>query len=161
MNNVSTPIEFDNVVIGGGTGGYVAAIRSAQLGLKTALVERDKLGGVCLHRGCIPTKVLLHSADMYALLRRADEFGLGLDTSSLTYDLAKMQAKVEKVVTQLYKGVDYLVKKKGVTVFKGHAIFNAPGVVQVQEWTSADRPGETIANLTASNLILATGSRWR
>lgn len=157
----STSMEFDNVVIGGGTGGYVAAIRSAQLGLKTALVERNKLGGVCLHRGCIPTKVLLHSADVYSLIRRADEFGLGLDSASLTYDLAKMQAKVEKVVTQLYKGVDYLVKKKGVTVFKGHAIFNAPGAVEVQEWTGDGQPGPVIASLATSNLILATGSSWR
>ncbi len=149
-------IANDIVVIGGGTGGYVAAIRAAQLGLKTALVEQDKVGGVCLHRGCIPTKVLLQSADVYALLARADEFGLGFDLSSLTYDYTKMRTKVDRVVGQLYKGVEYLLKKKGVRVFKGHASFDAPGNVVV-----SDGEGQPVARLTAPNVLLATGSRWQ
>ena len=144
--------NYDVVVIGGGTGGYVAAIRASQLGLKTALVERDKVGGVCLHRGCIPTKVLLHSADVYSLLQRANEFGLTVDASSLSYDYTKMRAKVDKVVGQLYKGVEYLLKKKGVTVLQGQAIIEAPGQIQVT--------GATSVQLTATNIMLATGSRW-
>lgn len=152
---------FDIVVIGGGTGGYVAAIRASQLGLKTALVERDKVGGVCLHRGCIPTKVLLHSADMYSLIQRADEFGIGLDASSLTYDWVKIRAKVDKVVTQLYKGVEYLLKKKGVSVFKGHAIFNAPGSAYLYENWTPQNAGEATLELTAPHFLLSTGSRWR
>ena len=150
-------ITYDSVVIGGGTGGYVAALRLAQLGLKTALVESDKVGGVCLHRGCIPTKVLLHTADVYSLIKRADEFGLALDPSSLTFGYSRMQAKVEKVVTQLYKGVEYLLKKKGVTVYKGYAVLDGSGQVAV---LSQFRSSATVARLTAPNILLATGSRW-
>ncbi len=146
---------FDIVVIGGGTGGYVAAIRASQLGLKTALVERDKVGGVCLHRGCIPTKVLLQSADVYSMIQRAGEFGLKVDTASLTYDFSQMRTRVDKIVSQLFKGVEYLLKKKGVAVFNGHAIFDAPGQVSVKNQT-----GEILVRLTAPHILLATGAHW-
>lgn len=154
---------FDIVVIGGGTGGYVAAIRAAQLGLKTALVEREKVGGVCLHRGCIPTKILLNSADVYSLVQRAEEFGISVETASLTYDYSKIRNKVEKIVTQLYKGVEYLLKKRGVTVFKGHAVFNSANSLQVFENWSPDKeqPGEASVQISAPNILLSTGSRWK
>lgn len=153
--------RYDIVVIGGGTGGYVAAIRAAQLGLKTALVERDKVGGVCLHRGCIPTKVLLQCADVYTLMQRATDFGLAFDHSSLAFDYTKMKAKVDKVVSQLYRGVEFLLKKNNVTVFKGNAVFTSPTSLRVHSFDPITQvQGEIIAELTASNLLLSMGSRW-
>jgi len=153
--------RYDIVVIGGGTGGYVAAIRAAQLGLKTALVERDKVGGVCLHRGCIPTKVLLQCADVYTLMQRATDFGLAFDHSSLAFDYTKMKAKVDKVVSQLYRGVEFLLKKNNVTVFKGNAVFTSPTSLRVHSFDPITQAqGEIIAELTASNLLLSMGSRW-
>ncbi len=146
--------RFDIVVIGGGTGGYVAALRAAQLGLKTALVERDKVGGVCLHRGCIPTKALLNSADYYSLLQRAPEFGFGTGGAP-SYDYPKIRQKVDSTVSQLYKGVQFLLKKKGVTVFSGHATLERPGLACVQS------EGKEIAELGATSFLLSTGSHWR
>lgn len=152
---------FDIVVIGGGTGGYVAAIRASQLGLKTALVEREKVGGVCLHRGCIPTKVLLQSADVFSLFQKAAEFGISVDASSLTYDYAKIRARVEKIVSQLHKGVEFLLKKKGVTLIKGHAVFSSRNTLHVYEnWTPAET-GEPTLELSAPNMLLSTGSHWK
>jgi dihydrolipoamide dehydrogenase len=153
--------RFDIVVIGGGTGGYVAAIRAAQLGLKTALVEREKVGGICLHKGCIPTKVLLHSADIYNLLQKAEDFGFMLDQKSLTYDYPKIRAKVDKVVSQLYRGVEFLLKKNKVTVFKGQAVIENPAKISVHTYNPSEPTSEVIAELSATNILLSTGSRWR
>src|SRR5690606_119747 len=109
--------SFDVVVIGGGPGGYVAAIRGAQLGLKVALVEQDKVGGTCLHRGCIPTKAYLRSAEVLHTLRAAREFGV--EAGDIRLDFAAVRSRKDKVVGNLYKGVQGLLKKSGVTVFQG------------------------------------------
>ncbi|HRP22047.1 MAG TPA: FAD-dependent oxidoreductase, partial [Alicycliphilus sp.] len=110
---------FDLLVIGGGPGGYVAAIRAAQLGMKTALVEKAQLGGICLNWGCIPTKALLRSADVLRLVRGAAAFGVKAQPPEA--DLPAMVARSRAVAAQLNKGVTGLLKKNGVKVFTGHA----------------------------------------
>src|ERR1700743_1652629 len=108
---------FDLIVVGGGPGGYVAAIRAAQLGMKTALVEREHLGGICLNWGCIPTKALLRSAEVHHLIKHADEFGFTV--SGVSFDLAKIVKRSRDVSAQLTKGVGMLMKKNKITVFDG------------------------------------------
>ena len=105
-----TDQKFDIVVVGGGPGGYVAAIRAAQLGLKTALVEREHLGGICLNWGCIPTKALLRSAEIYHLMRNADQFGLSAE--NITFDFKKVIERSRAVSKQLSGGIGHLMKKK-------------------------------------------------
>src|SRR5690625_5807534 len=105
--------KFDVVVIGAGPGGYVAAIRAAQLGLKTAIVEREHLGGICLNWGCIPTKALLRSAEILHLMQRADEFGLKAD--AIGHDLSNVVERSRKIARQLNGGVGHLLKKNKVT----------------------------------------------
>jgi dihydrolipoamide dehydrogenase len=144
---------FDSVVIGAGTGGYVAAIRASQLGLKTAIIEREKVGGVCLHRGCIPTKVLLHSADLYAQMQKAEDFGL--KAGNLTFDYLKIRAKVDKVVGQLYKGVEFLLKKHNITVFNATAHLQENGKISL-----IDPQDKSVTEISAKNIIVAVGSRW-
>ena len=102
--------EYDFIVIGSGPGGYVAAIRAAQLGMKTAIVEKSDIGGVCLNWGCIPSKALIRNAEIINLLGRADEFGIEL--SGIKYDFGKAIDRSRKVVTKLTKGVEFLLKKK-------------------------------------------------
>ena len=137
---------FDVVVIGAGPGGYVAAIRAAQNGLATAIVERDKrLGGTCLLRGCIPTKVMLHTASLLDSLSKAGDFGVSVPAFSL--DMDKTLKRKERVVAKLTAGVAGLMKKYGVTVFKGQGRLAGKGVVQVD--------GETPQTLQARHVILA------
>src|SRR6202521_1765430 len=110
--------DFDVAILGGGMGGYPAAIRAAQLGLKVALVEGDKLGGTCLHVGCIPTKVLLESSELYPRVsERGPEFGV--DADKVKFDYARIAARRDSVVSQLYKGVQYLMKKNKIEVVAG------------------------------------------
>src|SRR5262247_3613096 len=109
--------QFDLIVVGGGPGGYVAAIRAAQLKLKTALVEREHLGGICLNWGCIPTKALLRTAEVAHLIRHAGDFGLTV--SGFCVDLPKIVERSRKVAAQLSGGVKHLLKKSKVTVFDG------------------------------------------
>ncbi|MBE3589943.1 MAG: dihydrolipoyl dehydrogenase [Firmicutes bacterium] len=141
--------DFDVVVLGGGTGGYVAAIRAAQLGMKAALVEEDKVGGTCLHRGCIPTKVMLQAADLLHDIRRAAEFGL-TPVAGADVDWAGLAQRKHRIVTTLHRGVEYLLKKNGVELVRGRGALDGPGRVRV---------GERV--LTASHTIIATGSRPR
>ncbi|NMP20961.1 dihydrolipoyl dehydrogenase [Sulfobacillus harzensis] len=141
--------SFDVIILGGGTGGYVAAIRAAQLGLKTALVDAGRVGGTCLHRGCIPTKALLHTAELYHTFQHRDEFGITADKVGLDYD--KAMAKKDKVVTQLWKGVEFLLKKNKVTVVQGWGRLVDASHVEV-----AQESGKT--TLTAKDIVLATGS---
>ena len=140
---------FDLIVIGGGPGGYVAAIRAAQLGMKTALVEREHLGGICLNWGCIPTKALLRSADVLRTMKHAESYGLSAPGAS--FDLAKVVARSRAVSAQLQGGVKHLLKKNKVTVFDGVGKLAGPGKVQVGEATT----------LTSPHIILATGARAR
>jgi len=142
---------FDVTIIGAGPGGYVAAIRAGQLGLKTAIIEKDKnLGGTCLLRGCIPTKSLLHTADLLDEFKHAKEHGIVAGSVSLDFDQA--QKRKGKVVLKLAKGVEFLMRKNKVQVFKGSAHVDGPGRITV---TGGD--GTTQAVLTR-NIILATGS---
>ncbi len=144
--------SFDVIVIGAGPGGYVAAIRASQLGLKVAIVEREHLGGICLNWGCIPTKAMLRSAEVYHLMHRAKEFGLG--ATGISYDLPAVVARSRGVAKQLSGGIGHLMKKNKVTVFMGAATIPAKGSVEVK----SDKGTET---LTAKSIILATGARAR
>jgi dihydrolipoamide dehydrogenase len=144
--------NFDVIVIGAGPGGYVAAIRASQLGLKVAIIERENLGGICLNWGCIPTKAMLRSAEVYHLMHRAKEFGLG--ATGISYDLPAVVARSRAVAKQLSGGIGHLMKKNKVTVFMGAATLPAKGTVEVK----TDKGTET---LTAKSIILATGARAR
>lgn len=154
--------EYDVVILGGGTGGYVAAIRAAQLGLKTALVEKELLGGTCLHKGCIPSKALLKSAEVYDLAKnKAAEFGI--DTKEVTLDFSRVQARKDGIIKQLHQGVTGLMKKGKIDVFEGlgrmlgPSIFSPmPGTISV-EMTN----GEENEMLILKHLIIATGSKPR
>ncbi len=145
--------SFDMVVVGGGPGGYVAAIRAAQLGLKTALVEREHLGGICLNWGCIPTKALLRSAEVFEHMKHAGDFGL--TAKDIGFDLGKVVQRSRAVAKQLNTGVGFLLKKNKVTVFDGHGRLTGKGGLHV----SAN--GKGIADLTAKHIVLATGARAR
>ena len=143
---------FDVIVIGAGPGGYVAAIRASQLGLKVAIVEREHMGGICLNWGCIPTKAMLRSSEVFHLMQRARDFGLKAD--NIGYDLDAVVKRSRNVAKQLNSGVGHLMKKNKVTVVMGTASIPAPGKVSVI--TAA---GTEV--LSASNIILATGARAR
>lgn len=154
--------EYDVVILGGGTGGYVAAIRAAQLGLKTALVEKDFLGGTCLHKGCIPSKSLLKSAEVYEQTKNQAE-NFGVDTTGLTLNFSRVQARKNEIVEKLHQGVIGLMKKGKIDVFNGlgrmlgPSIFSPmPGTISVEM-----NNGEENEMLILKNLIIATGSRPR
>lgn len=144
--------NFDVIVIGAGPGGYVAAIRAAQLGKNVAIVEREHLGGICLNWGCIPTKALLRSAEVFHLMHRAKEFGLKAD--GIGYDLDAVVARSRGVAKQLSGGIGHLMKKNKVTVFMGAATLPAKGKVSV-------KTDKGVEELTAPAIILATGARAR
>jgi dihydrolipoamide dehydrogenase len=149
--------SFDLIVVGGGPGGYVAAIRAAQLGMKTAVVEANHLGGICLNWGCIPTKALLRTAEVYRNIRHAEEFGLKVE--GLSFDLDKIVARSRAVSRRLNQGVGYLLKKNKVTVFDGWGRL-AGGSAGARKLT-VEKDGKKVADLTAKNIILATGARAR
>ena len=111
--------SFDLIVVGGGPGGYVAAIRAAQLGMKTAVVERENMGGICLNWGCIPTKALLRTSEVYSLIKHADAYGLSV--KEVSFDAKKIVDRSRKVANQLSSGVSMLMKKNKITVFDGAA----------------------------------------
>ena len=146
--------QYDMVVIGSGPGGYVAAIRAGQLGLKTAIVEKDdKWGGTCLHVGCIPTKDLLLNADVLDYFKDAKEFGIVSKEFSL--DWQAILARKTKVVTRLAKGVEFLLKKNKVEMIRGFAKLSGPGKISVTD------PKGATQEVTAKNIVLATGSEAR
>ena len=144
--------SFDLIVIGAGPGGYVAAIRGAQLGMKVAVVEREHLGGICLNWGCIPTKAMLRSSEVFHLMHRAKEFGLKAD--NIGYDLDAVVKRSRGIAGQLSSGIGHLMKKNKVTVFMGKATIPAKGRVSVKGEKGAQE-------LTAKNIVLATGARAR
>jgi dihydrolipoamide dehydrogenase len=145
--------SFDLIVIGSGPGGYVGAIRAAQLGMKVAVVEREHLGGICLNWGCIPTKALLRSAEVFRTMKHAESYGLSAGNPG--FDLGKIVARSRAVASQLSGGVKHLLKKNKVTVFDGSGALNGPGKVKVT------KDGKTVADLAARHIILATGARAR
>ncbi|MCO4850228.1 dihydrolipoyl dehydrogenase [Bacillus vallismortis] len=153
--------EYDVVILGGGTGGYVAAIRAAQLGLKTAVVEKEKLGGTCLHKGCIPSKALLRSAEVYRTAREAVQFGV--ETAGVSLNFEKVQQRKQAVVDKLAAGVNHLMKKGKIDIFNGYgrilgpSIFSPlPGTISVERGN-----GEENDMLIPKQVIIATGSRPR
>jgi len=149
--------NFDVIVVGGGPGGYVAAIRSAQLGLKTALVEGEHLGGICLNWGCIPTKALLRTAEIYHYATHAEQFGLKIEGASV--DLPAVVKRSRKIAKQLNSGVGHLLKKNKVTVFDGFGKLDGGGAGARK--LKVEKNGKNIAQLVGKHIILATGARAR
>ena len=145
---------FDLAVVGAGPGGYVASIRAAQLGMRVALIERDRLGGICLNWGCIPTKALLQSSQVLSLLRRAEEFGIHVENLRGDFGIAVKRSR-EKA-ERLSKGIEYLMRKNKVAVFMGEARFTSAKELEI-----ADRGGKTTGSIRAERILLATGSRPR
>lgn len=151
--------EYDVVILGGGTGGYVAAIRAAQLGLKTAIVEKEKLGGTCLHKGCMPSKALLKSAEVYRTAKdHAADFGV--KTENVTLDFKRVQERKAGIVDQLHKGVQGLMKKGKIDVFKGTGRILGPSIFSPMPGTISVEMANGDENeiLILKQLILATGS---
>jgi dihydrolipoamide dehydrogenase len=142
--------RFDVLIIGGGPGGYVAAIRAAQLGFTTAVVEKDKLGGICLNWGCIPTKALLKNAEIYNLLKHADQFGFTFD--NLKADFSKAVKRSRDTASRLSKGIEFLFKKNKIEFISGTAKIISKGIVEVSQ------PGK-VDKLSAPHIIIATGAR--
>jgi len=152
--------NFDVIIIGSGPGGYVTAIRAAQLGFKTAIVERDYLGGICLNWGCIPTKALLRSAEIFHYLQHAKDYGLS--AGEVTYDPTAVVKRSRVVSKRLNDGVGFLMKKNKVTVIWGEAVIEAPGKVIVKPSRSEAPKGALGAgSYQANHIILATGARPR
>lgn len=147
------PKSFDMIVIGAGPGGYVAAIRGAQLGLDVAIVEREHMGGICLNWGCIPTKAMLRSSEVFHLMHRAKEFGLKAE--KIDYDLDAVVKRSRSIATQLSDGISHLMKKNKITVIRGEAALSAKGRVTVKMDKGDDQ------ELTSKHIVLSTGARAR
>ncbi len=145
--------NFDTVVVGGGPGGYVAAIRAAQLGMKTAVIERDQLGGICLNWGCIPTKALLRSAEVGHILNHLGDYGFA--AKEVSFDTKKIVERSRKVAKQLSNGVGFLMKKNKITVIEGSAMLAGGGKLDVT------KDGKAVGTVAGKNIILATGARAR
>ena len=145
-------IIYDMIVIGAGPGGYVAAIRGAQLGLKVAIVEREHMGGICLNWGCIPTKAMLRSSEIFHLMNRAGEFGLSAD--NISYDLEAVVKRSRGVASKLNAGIGHLLKKNKVDTFMGDASIASKNTVSIQTVNGSE-------TLQGKNIILATGARAR
>lgn len=145
--------QYDVTVIGGGPGGYVAAIRAAQLGFKVGLVERDKLGGVCLNWGCIPSKALLKSAELYSKVKEGEEYGIS--AKELSYDFSKIIKRSRDVADRQSKGVEYLMKKNKIEVVSGTAKFTGKNSLEVT------KDGKVVDTIKTKNTIIATGGRPR
>jgi len=145
---------FDLAIIGGGPGGYVAAIRAAQLGIKTCVIEREHLGGICLNWGCIPTKALLRSSELFHLFNRASDFGLS--ASNIEFDIEKVVKRSRTVSRRLTGGVGYLMKKNKIQVFDATAKLKGSGVIGV-----TGKDGAGLPDVQAKHIIVATGARAR
>lgn len=146
--------NFDVIVIGSGPGGYIAAIRASQLGKKVAIIERDRLGGVCLNWGCIPTKALLKNAEYMHFLNHAGDFGFGIE--KLTVDFPRVIERSREVADANSSGVSFLMKKNSAQIFNGSGFITAPNTVEVR-----DKDGKATETLTAGAIIIATGARAR
>ncbi len=153
--------DFDLVILGGGTGGYVAAIRAAQLGKTVAVVEKGKLGGTCLHRGCIPSKALLRSAEVYKTAKKAADFGVEIEGIGLNF--SKMQERKQSIVNQLHMGVQSLMKKGKIEVYEGIGRILGPSIFSPMPGTISVEFNDGTENeiLIPQNVIVATGSRPR
>ena len=142
--------DYDLIILGAGPGGYVAAIRAAQLGLNTAIIEKEEVGGVCLNWGCIPSKALLKNADVLNLFKKSDQFGITFDNMSVDYSKAIERSR--QVVSKLTQGVKFLLKKNKVDHIDGTAVFLDPNSIKIEE---------TEQIISANNIIIATGAKQR
>ncbi|MYL58089.1 dihydrolipoyl dehydrogenase [Virgibacillus halodenitrificans] len=151
--------EYDLVILGGGTGGYVAAIRAAQIGMQVAVVEKEKLGGTCLHRGCIPSKALLRSAEVYRQTKQAGEFGI--DTENTTLNFSKVQERKESIVSNLHQGVQGLMKKGKIDVFEGYGRILGPSIFSPMPGTISIEyaNGDENTMIVPKNVLISTGSK--
>lgn len=145
--------QYDIVIVGGGPGGYTAAIRAAQLGMHAAIIERERLGGVCLNWGCIPTKALLRNAEIFSLLQHADEWGFSFE--NLKLDFPRVIKRSRGIADRVSKGVEFLMKKNNITVIAGQARLLSPDTVEVRA------EGKETSTVKARHIILATGARSR
>lgn len=146
-------MSFDVVVIGAGPGGYVAAIRAAQLGLKTAIIERKHLGGICLNWGCIPTKALLKSSEVYHIIKHAEEFGITV--KNVSFDFEKIIARSRATAEKLSSGIKHLLKKNKVEVIEGH------GKITKAKTILIEKDGKKVNEINAKHIIIATGAKAR
>jgi dihydrolipoamide dehydrogenase len=145
--------SFDVLVVGGGPGGYTAAIRSAQLGLTTGIIERERLGGICLNWGCIPTKALLRNAEIFQTFKHAEEWGISYD--NLRFDFTKIIQRSRGIADRISKGVEYLMKKNKIDSLQGYATLAGNGTIEVKA------AGKPVENVAARHIIIATGARPR
>ncbi|MBE0335965.1 dihydrolipoyl dehydrogenase [Paenibacillus sp. 23TSA30-6] len=153
-------IHCDVAILGGGTGGYVAAIRAAQLGKEVVIIEKDKLGGTCLHRGCIPSKALLRSAEVYATIKESTQYGI--ETSGAQLVFPKVQERKEAVVEQLHQGVQFLMRKNKITVLSGKGRVIGPSIFSPKSGAVAvELENGEMETIVPAHLIIATGSRPR
>lgn len=160
MKEMSEQKQFDVVFLGAGPSGYVAAIRAAQLGLNVAVVEKDKVGGTCLHRGCIPSKSFLRSAEIYRNAKEGEEFGVVVEHVTLNFE--QVQARKRKVVEQLTKGIEHLFKKNNVTLVEGFGRIMGPSIFSPLSGTiSVEKANGENELLATKHVIIATGSRPR
>jgi len=152
--------EYDLVVLGGGTAGYVSAIRASQLGMKVAVVEKEKLGGTCLHRGCIPTKSLLKSAEVYSYIRHAEQYGI--QAASASYDFKDIRARKDAVVAQMYGGVQHLMKANNIDIYNGTGRILGPSIFSPQAGTiSVENNNGDSELLVNKHVLICTGSKPR
>lgn len=149
----------DVAILGGGTGGYVAAIRAAQLGKSVVVIEMDKLGGTCLHRGCIPSKSLLRSAEVLAEINESESYGIETTGTKLVFP--KVQQRKEAVVEQLHQGVQYLMRKHKIQVLKGKGRIIGPSIFPRSGAVAVELENGEMETVVSTNLIIATGSRPR
>lgn len=153
-------IQCDVAVLGGGTGGYIAAIRAAQAGKQVVIIEQDKLGGTCLHRGCIPSKALLRSAELYAQMKNSEEYGIASSEVTLLYP--KVQQRKQAIVDQLHKGVQALMRKNKIQVLEGRGRVIGPSIFSPKSGAVAvELDHDEMETVVPANLIIATGSRPR
>lgn len=153
-------ITCDVAVLGGGTGGYIAAIRAAQLGKEVVVIEQDKLGGTCLHRGCIPSKSLLRSAELYSQMKDSESYGI--EASGVKLVFPKVQQRKQAIVDQLHRGVEYLMRKNKIQVIKGKGRVTGPSIFSPKSGAVAvELPDGEMETIIPTNLIIATGSRPR
>ena len=153
MRKIFENMDFDLIVLGSGPGGYPAAIRASQLGLKVAIVERENLGGICLNWGCIPTKALLKSAQVYSYINHAEDYGIKVSKASADFD--KMISRSRGVADGMSKGINFLMKKNKITVIEGEG-----KLVRGKKLVVTDKAGSK-KEYKATNIIIATGARAR
>ncbi len=147
--------QYDIAILGGGPGGYVAAIRAAQLGFKTVIIDKDKLGGICLNWGCIPTKSLLRNAEIYDTIKNHSK-DFGIKIQNLEFDFTRIIARSRDISDRITKNIEMLVKKSGIERVKGYGSLISKNEIEIR-----DNDGNKVSPVTASKIIIATGARTK